>query len=76
MGATGVGDSFAGFAGALLLLVRETDPVDVGVGNSTDPGLPAVPLRFASFFRFSSISISASQETFTGGGWTHSLKLF
>ncbi len=49
--------------------VREDD----GLGNSTGAaGLPLV-LRLASFFRFISISISASHDTFTGGGHTHSL---
>lgn len=43
-------------------------------GNSrVVAGLPLV-LRLASFFLFISISISASHDTFTGGGQTHSLK--
>ncbi len=42
-------------------------------GNSrVVAGLPLV-LRLASFFLFISISISASHDTFTGGGQTHSL---
>lgn len=68
--------SFGAKVEELGVELEASDPrllVDEVADNSTaEAGLPFV-LRFASFLRFISSSISASQETLTGGGWTHSL---
>ena len=86
LGLVGAGKGCSTGAGKLddsFVDAEDTELVDVvsdgrlleddGLGNSTGKaGLPLV-LRLASFFLFNSISISASHDTFTGGGQTHSL---